>query len=199
MFTGTQMRIRLIGLTAGLLLAAGNFDGRLAPLQIVALAGLAVFASGGRTTKSMLLTGFYMGLGYTLPQMAMLRLPAPITAILMADLVFVMIGHRVCRRRDDHRLGQLHPFADVGNRPVAWPLLEPMAPLYRIRFIYRYRRYRLCPGRRVRMDRACHRPSADSMASPLCDNRRAIPRHNRISLWTLSINRYPARCGRRIR
>jgi apolipoprotein N-acyltransferase len=91
MFTGTQIRIRLMGLAAGLLLAAGNFDGRLAPLQIVALAGLAVFASGGRTTKSMLLTGFYMGLGYTLPQMAMLRLPAPITAILMADLVGVMI------------------------------------------------------------------------------------------------------------
>jgi hypothetical protein len=32
-----------------------------------------------------------MGLGYTLPQMALLRLPAPITAILMADLVGVMI------------------------------------------------------------------------------------------------------------
>ena len=35
--------------------------------------------------------GFYMGLGYTLPQMVLLRLPVPITAILMADLVGVMI------------------------------------------------------------------------------------------------------------
>jgi apolipoprotein N-acyltransferase len=91
MFTGTQIRIRLMGLAAGLLLAAGNFDGRLAPLQIVAMVGLAVFASGGRTSRTMVLTGFYMGLGYTLPQMALLRLPAPITAILMADLVGVMI------------------------------------------------------------------------------------------------------------
>jgi apolipoprotein N-acyltransferase len=91
MVTQSTMRIRLMGLTAGLLLAAGNFDGRLAPLQIAAMVGLAIFTSGGRTTKSMVLAGFYMGLGYTLPQMAMLRLPAPITAILMADLVGVMI------------------------------------------------------------------------------------------------------------
>lgn len=91
MVTHSTMRIRLMGLTAGLLLAAGNFEGHLAPLQIVAMVGLAVFASGGRTTQSMAMMGFYMGLGYTLPQMAMLRLPAPITAILMADLVGVMI------------------------------------------------------------------------------------------------------------
>jgi apolipoprotein N-acyltransferase len=91
MVTQSTMRIRLLGLAAGLLLAAGNFGGRLAPLQIVVMVGLAIFASGGRSTKSLLLAGFYMGLGYTLPQMAMLRLPAPITAILMADLIVVMI------------------------------------------------------------------------------------------------------------
>lgn len=91
MFTGSVMRFRLLGLAVGAMLAAGNMDGRLAPLQWVSLGGLAVVASQGRSLKTMVLTGFYAGLGYTLPQMALLRLPAPITAMLMADLVLVMI------------------------------------------------------------------------------------------------------------
>ncbi len=91
MITGSVMRYRLLGLAMGTLLAAGNIDGRLAPLQWVSLGGLAAVAAGGRSLKTMVLTGFYSGLGYTLPQMALLRLPAPITAILMMDLITVMI------------------------------------------------------------------------------------------------------------
>jgi apolipoprotein N-acyltransferase len=91
MLTTATVRIRLAGLALGVMLAAGNLDGRLAPMQIAAFAGLTIIASKSPTIRSMVLSGFYMGLGYTLPQMAVLRLPAPITAIMMADLLLVIL------------------------------------------------------------------------------------------------------------
>ncbi|MBN1816641.1 MAG: hypothetical protein JW828_04725 [Sedimentisphaerales bacterium] len=84
---------RAAGCGGGLLLAAGNLWGILAPLQLTGfLPVLLVDKTYKPGRQGLFLMGLYMGLAYTLPQMFVLRLPAPITAILIAVLTTVMVA-----------------------------------------------------------------------------------------------------------
>jgi apolipoprotein N-acyltransferase len=77
---------------SGLLMAAGNMQGALAPLQAVAL--IPVFylgASGKARHRDVLTTGFYMGLGYILPQLALFQFPIPVTLVLLIHFMILMI------------------------------------------------------------------------------------------------------------
>jgi apolipoprotein N-acyltransferase len=77
---------------SGLLMAAGNIQGALAPLQLVAL--IPVFflgASGKARRRDLLLAGGYMGLGYILPQLALFRFPIPVTLVLLVHFTVLMI------------------------------------------------------------------------------------------------------------
>ena len=84
------------GFLSGVLLALGNFWGVLAPVQLVGF--LPVFFLAHREKvglKGLLLLGLYAGFGFTLPQAAALRLPLPVTAVLIVDLSLaftVMVG-----------------------------------------------------------------------------------------------------------
>jgi apolipoprotein N-acyltransferase len=82
---------RFAGAISGFLLMIPNLYPALAPLHIFAL--LPVLYLGARRNNrlsNMLTAGIYMGLFYTLPQMIMLRLPVPITVILLVHLVVII-------------------------------------------------------------------------------------------------------------
>ncbi len=84
---------RIIGAVSGLLMAIGNLQGAWAPLQAVAL--IPVFylgASGKAGRRDVLLAGGYMGLGYFLPQIVMLRFPIPVTLVLLVNFMVLMMA-----------------------------------------------------------------------------------------------------------
>jgi apolipoprotein N-acyltransferase len=86
--TSNIWRLRAVGAAAGLILAVCSLYPAVVPLQIVAFAMLFYLPAKGRLPlSSLLLTGLYLGLGYTVPQVLALRLPAIMTLILILDLV----------------------------------------------------------------------------------------------------------------
>lgn len=95
---------RLAGVWGGLCLCAGNLHGPLVILQLAAFLPVLVLAvrrQPGR--EALFLAGLYMGLAYSLPQMAVLRFPAVMTLVLLAKMtaslcVLVLLGGAVIRR-----------------------------------------------------------------------------------------------------
>jgi len=93
MFTRRALVYRIIGAASGLLMAAGNMQGVLAPLQAVAL--IPVFCLGASEKsrhRDVLSAGLYMGFGYILPQLVMLRFPIPVTLVLLIHFTILMIA-----------------------------------------------------------------------------------------------------------
>ncbi|HEV56900.1 MAG TPA: hypothetical protein ENN87_05315 [Phycisphaerales bacterium] len=94
---------RLAGVWGGLLLCAGNLYGPLVVLQLAAFVPLLVLAVRRRPGREALfLAGLYMGLAYSLPQMAALRFPAVMTLVLLVKMtaflcVLVILGGVVIR------------------------------------------------------------------------------------------------------
>lgn len=83
---------RMAGGASGLMLAAPNIWGVLAPLQAMALLPvLYVAADRGVKRGVVLAAGMYMGLAYTLPQVVYLRMPGVITVILLLYLTAIMM------------------------------------------------------------------------------------------------------------
>lgn len=82
---------RLVGAVSGLLLAIPNLYPILAPLQAAALLPILYLAARRKSRLSVMITvGVYMGLFYTMPQMIVLKLPIPITVILVVHLTVLM-------------------------------------------------------------------------------------------------------------
>jgi apolipoprotein N-acyltransferase len=84
-------RYRLAGVLGGLLLAAGQFLGYLCVFQLIALMPLMVFAVRDKRPRWAALAGLYMGIAYTIPQMVYLRMPVPVTALLLAWISIQLI------------------------------------------------------------------------------------------------------------
>lgn len=84
-------RYRLAGITGGLLLAAGQFWGPLCVLQLFAFVPALMLCVRDKKAGSAALAGLYMGIAYTLPQMVYLRMPVPVTAILLVEFTVVLI------------------------------------------------------------------------------------------------------------
>lgn len=83
---------RAVGLASGIMMAAGNLYPQLAPLQLIALVPLLyVAAKYGFEQRTMVATGFYAGLGYTIPQTFILLLPFPITLLLVVRLTVTFV------------------------------------------------------------------------------------------------------------
>ena len=84
----TLWSYRLAGLAGGLLLCAGHLYGPLAVLQLGAFVPVLMLAARRQPGREApFLAGLYMGLGYSLPQMAVLRLPLIMTVVLLATEV----------------------------------------------------------------------------------------------------------------
>ncbi|MHC5061692.1 MAG: nitrilase-related carbon-nitrogen hydrolase [Planctomycetota bacterium] len=82
---------RLIGLASGLLMAAGNMNGALAPLQVVALIPVFYLGASKKVRHSDVLSaGCYMGLAFIVPQLALFRFPIPVTVVLLVHFTIVM-------------------------------------------------------------------------------------------------------------
>ena len=100
----TLWSYRLAGLAGGLLLCAGHLYGPLAVLQLGAFVPVLTLAARRQPGREALfLAGLYMGLGYSLPQMAVLRLPLIMTVVLLAKMVallcvLVLVGGALIRR-----------------------------------------------------------------------------------------------------
>lgn len=77
------MKYRLAGAAGGLLLMAGNFYGPLCLLQGIALLPLMILILKEPKPKAAAAAGLYMGLAFTVPQMIALRMPIPVTVILL--------------------------------------------------------------------------------------------------------------------
>jgi len=93
MFSRQAVVYRIIGAASGLLMAAGNLQGVLAPLQAVAL--IPVFCLGASQKarrRDVLSAGLYMGFGYILPQLVMLRFPIPVKLVLLIHFTILMIA-----------------------------------------------------------------------------------------------------------
>ncbi|MCE5184493.1 MAG: hypothetical protein LLF76_00005 [Planctomycetaceae bacterium] len=82
---------RLAGLAGGLLLAAGQFWGPACVLQLGALLPLMLLIVGDQRLGPAALAGFYMGIAYTIPQMIYLRMPVPVTAILLLYFTILLV------------------------------------------------------------------------------------------------------------
>jgi len=96
---------RLAGAASGLMLAAPNMWGVLAPMQAAALGPILYFNAAVRARRSVvLLAGMYMGLAYTVPQIFYLCMPPVITVILLVYFTALMVamaaGWRVIAGRD---------------------------------------------------------------------------------------------------
>ena len=89
-FKNAELVCRVAGVISGLMLAAANIYPMAAPLQLVAFIGVLYLAASGVRSGAMLAAGIYMGLAYSLPQMFLLRLPVPMTLILLAEMTIVM-------------------------------------------------------------------------------------------------------------
>jgi len=96
-----QCYCRAIGIVCGLSLAAGNMYWPLAPLQLIAFVPIIhLRLRKSPTSKDMLVTGLYMAIAYTIPQMYLLKLPIAITLILLVELsatilAIVYLSHRI--------------------------------------------------------------------------------------------------------
>lgn len=91
MFTRQALICRLVGAASGLLMVAGNLYPVLAPLQAVALVPIFYLGTGGKVRhRDVLLAGIYMGLGYILPQLVMMRFPIPVTLVLLIHFTVLM-------------------------------------------------------------------------------------------------------------
>ncbi|MDH4202584.1 MAG: carbon-nitrogen hydrolase family protein [Phycisphaerae bacterium] len=82
---------RLAGVVGGLLLAAGQFVGYLCVLQLIALVPVMLLALRDKRPRWAALAGLYMGIMYTIPQMVYLRMPIPITVILLVWMTILLI------------------------------------------------------------------------------------------------------------
>lgn len=83
---------RAAGVIGGLMLAAGQFWGPGCVLQAGALGVVLWPAVKDRKVGSAALAGLYMGIFYTLPQMVYLRMPVPVTAILLVWTCVLLVG-----------------------------------------------------------------------------------------------------------
>jgi apolipoprotein N-acyltransferase len=81
--TDKLWRYRLVGAAGGLMLAAGNFFGPLCILQCGAFIPLMMLAMRDKRPRWAALAGLYMGIAFAIPQMIYLRMPVPVTAILL--------------------------------------------------------------------------------------------------------------------
>jgi apolipoprotein N-acyltransferase len=91
MATRKEVLCRVAGATSGLLMSVGQIYSPAAILQAVALIPILYFGADKKIRLRIMLTsGMYMGIVYTLPQIAMLRLPIPITVILLLELTATM-------------------------------------------------------------------------------------------------------------
>jgi apolipoprotein N-acyltransferase len=84
------MRYRIAGFAGGLLLAAGQFWGPACVLQLAALLPVMVFCLKDRKPTWAAMAGLYMGLAYTIPQMIYLRMPVPVTIILLIWMTLLL-------------------------------------------------------------------------------------------------------------
>lgn len=85
-------RYRLAGTAGGLLLAAGQFWGPACILQLIALLPLMLLTLKDKRARWTALAGLYMGIAYTIPQMIYLRMPVPVTVILLLWMTILLIG-----------------------------------------------------------------------------------------------------------
>ena len=93
MKTGQGIIYRIIGGAGGLLLAVANLWPLWAPVQLLAFGMIFYLGLKDKAGyKGMLAAGFYMGLGYSLPQMIALRMHIVVTVILLVYLVIVMMA-----------------------------------------------------------------------------------------------------------
>jgi len=84
---------RITGAVSGLLMAAGNLQGVLAPLQTVALVPVFYLGVSPKVRRrDVLLAGLYMGFGYIVPQLVVLRFPIPLTLVLLVHFTVLMIA-----------------------------------------------------------------------------------------------------------
>jgi apolipoprotein N-acyltransferase len=82
---------RFAGLAGGLMLAAGQFFGAACLLQTVALLPLMLLVLRHRRLSDAALAGLYMGLAFTFPQMIYLRMPVPVTVVLLIYFTILLI------------------------------------------------------------------------------------------------------------
>jgi apolipoprotein N-acyltransferase len=90
--THQDLICRLAGMCSGLLLAVTNIYPIFVPFQIIAF--IPVFYLGISTrirSRGMIVAGLYMGLGYILPQLFVLRLPTMMSALLLIWFIIIMI------------------------------------------------------------------------------------------------------------
>ncbi len=89
---GQDWFCRLAGLCSGLLLGIPAIYPSLVPLQLVALLPLFYLTAMEKIrSRGMLVAGLYMGLAYTLPQLLVLRLPVPMSVLLLVWLTMIMV------------------------------------------------------------------------------------------------------------
>jgi len=92
MYTKNEVICRVCGIVSGLLLGLPNILGVFAPVQCFALLPILICVSRWEFKRSVLLaSGMYMALGFTIPQMILLKLPVPISAILILVYIIVMM------------------------------------------------------------------------------------------------------------
>ena len=85
-------RYRAAGVVGGLMLAAGQFWGPACVLQAAALAPVLWLAVRDKRVGDAAMAGLYMGIFYTLPQMVYLRMPVPVTAVLLVWFCILLTG-----------------------------------------------------------------------------------------------------------
>jgi apolipoprotein N-acyltransferase len=82
---------RFAGILGGLLLAAGQFRGPACILQLAAILPLMLLILRDRRIGPAALAGLYMGLTFTFPQMIYLRMPLPVTVILLLHFTLLLV------------------------------------------------------------------------------------------------------------
>jgi apolipoprotein N-acyltransferase len=82
---------RVAGFVGGLLLAAGQFFGAACVLQLLALVPLMLLVLRDRRLSTAAMAGLYMGIAFTFPQMIYLRMPLPVTVILLVYFTVLLV------------------------------------------------------------------------------------------------------------
>lgn len=90
--TTSLWRYRLAGVIGGLMLAAGNFVGPLCVLSLGAFVPVLVLCLRDRKIGDAALSGMYMGLAFTFPQMIYLRMPVPVTVALLVEFSLILVA-----------------------------------------------------------------------------------------------------------
>ncbi len=83
---------RLAGILGGLMLAAGQFWGPACILQLAALLPLMLLVLRDRRIRFAALAGLYMGIAFTFPQMIYLRMPLPVTVVLLVWFTLLLVA-----------------------------------------------------------------------------------------------------------